>query len=430
MSRVVVTGIGLVTPLGVGAKASWLNLIASKSGLVSTKIFPDYEENWAKVPSKVIGKVPGPEEANGWIEKDHFEPAEARRLARFTQYGLAATKEAITDAKLDLENSDKERIGVAVGSSIGSFSDLYDNSVLFHQSGYKKVQPLFVPKFLNNMAAGNILIKYGLKGPLHTVSTACATGLNAIGDAFNFIKNDYADVMVCGGTEAIIHPLALAAFARARSVVTDFEDDPQAASRPFDTRRSGFVLAEGSGILILEKLEHAQARNATIYAEVTGYGLLGDANHITAPLESGDGAYRAMKMALDRAKVAPQEVGYVNAHATLTVIGDRAENNALMHLFSENNDLAVSSTKSSTGHLLGAAGAVEAIFTLKALSTGILPPTLNLENAGSHKDDVPEQFQKFDYVANVSKQKDMQHALCNSFGFGGVNSSVLFSRFG
>lgn len=421
MSRVVVTGIGLVTPLGIGTKPTWQNLIAGKSGLVSTKLLPDYESaGWDKVPSKVIGKV------QNW-DPERCQDSNARRWALFTQYGIAATAEALEDSKLDLEGIDRRKVGVAVGSGIGSFDDAYANSVAFHEKGYKRVQPLFIPKLLNNMAAGNISIKYGLRGPLHSVSTACATGLNAIGDAYNFIHNGYADVMVCGGTEASIHPLALAGFARARSVVTEFEDEPEKASRPFDKDRGGFVLSEGCGILILEKLEAAKKRNAHIYAEVSGYGLSGDANHITAPLETGDGAYAAMEMALQRAKVDPQDVDYVNAHATSTVIGDRAENHAILSLFHKNSNLAVSSTKSSLGHLLGAAGAVEAAFTLKAIETGILPPTLNLQNAGRHKDDDPTQFEKFDYVANEAKQKLVHHGLCNSFGFGGVNCSVLFS---
>lgn len=432
MSRVVVTGIGLVTPLGVGVQRTWANLIAGKSGLVSTKSFADYEDaGWNKVPSKVVGQVPQGNIKDGkWNVLDHLEAGEARRLALFSQYALAATQEALGDAQLDFLDLDKTSVGVAVGSGIGSFPDIYDNSVAFGSTGYKRVQPLFIPKLLNNMAAGNISIKHGFKGPLHSVSTACATGLNSIGDAYNFIKNDYADVMVCGGTEASLHPLALAGFSRARSVVTDFEEDPIAASRPFDGGRSGFVLSEGCGILILEKLEHALARGATqFYGEVSGYGLCGDAHHITAPEESGEGAFRAMEMAVKRAKIDPQEIGYVNAHATSTVIGDRAENNAINNLFSGHNDLAISSTKSSIGHLLGAAGAVEAAFTLKALQTGQIPATLNLETKGGHKDDVLEQFSRFDYVPNKSIQKSISHALCNSFGFGGVNSSIVFSKF-
>lgn len=433
MSRVVVTGIGLVTPLGVGVKKTWANLIANKSGLVSTTSFADYSSaGWEKVPAKVVGKVPqGSIENGGWDVHDHLEASEARRLALFTQYGLAATQEALEDANLDSGSSDldKTRVGVAVGSGIGSFPDIYDNSVSFSNSGYKKIQPLFIPKLLTNMAAGNISIKHGFQGPLHSVSTACATGLNAIGDAFNFIKNDYADVMVCGGTEASLHPLALAGFARARSVVTDFADDPTGASRPFDSGRSGFVLGEGCGILVLENLDHARARGVTkFYGEVTGYGLSGDAHHITAPREDGEGAFMAMQMALKRAKIDPKLVDYVNAHATSTVMGDRAENNAMSRLFHQNTNLAVSSTKSSIGHLLGAAGAVEAAFTLKALETNTVPATLNLENAGGHKDDDKSMFEQFDYVPGESKSKNVDVAVCNSFGFGGVNSSVVFSR--
>lgn len=433
MSRVVVTGIGLITPLGVGLKTTWTNLIANKSGLISTTSFSDYASaGWDKVPAKVVGQVPrGSLEEGKWDVLEHLEGGEARRLALFSQYGLVAAGEALKDAKLDEESEklDKTRIGVAVGSGIGSFPDVYDNSVAFSNSGYKRIQPLFIPKLLTNMAGGNISIKHGFKGPLHSVSTACATGLNAIGDAYNFIKNDYADIMLCGGTEASLHPLALAGFARARSVVTDFADDPTAASRPFDSQRSGFVLSEGCGILVLEKLEHAQARGVTkFYGEVTGYGLSGDAHHITAPMETGEGAFRTMEMALKRAKLDPKDVDYVNAHATSTVIGDRAENNAMSRLFKDNDKLAISSTKSAIGHLLGAAGAVEAAFTLKALETNTLPGTLNLENVGEHKDDDKSMFEKFDYVPKASIHKQVDHAVCNSFGFGGVNSSVVFSK--
>lgn len=424
MTRVVVTGIGLVTPLGIGANTVWKNVISGKLGLVSTKSFPDYARSgWDKVPSKVVGKVPG-WDADRYLDKED----DGRRLALFTQYALGATKEALNDANLDMSNINKKRAGVAVGSGIGSFDDAYNNSVAFHEKGYKRVQPLFIPRLLNNMAAGNISIKYGFQGPLHSVSTACATGLNAIGDAFNFIQNDYADVMVAGGSEASVHPLALAGFARARSVVTEYGDDPEKASRPFDADRCGFVLSEGCGVVVLEKLDSALRRGAHIYAEVTGYGLSGDAHHITAPMESGSGAFSAMEMALARAGVDPAAVDYVNAHATLTAIGDRAENNALMTLFAKNDNLAVSSTKSAMGHLLGAAGAVEAILTAKAVETGQLPPTLNLDNPGGHPDDLSKDFEKFNYVANSSQLKPVHHALCNSFGFGGVNSSVLFSR--
>ena len=441
-SRVVVTGLGLITPLGVGTLPTWKNLIAGKSGIISTKTFSDYESaGWSGIPSKVVGKVPqGSISEAKWDSKDHFESGEARRLALFAQYALAATKEALVDSKLSQVITEptkkRQNFGVAVGSGIGSFHDIYDNSVNFNESGYKKVQPLFIPKLLTNMAAGNISIKYGFQGPLHSVSTACSTGLQAVGDAYNFIKNDYADVMVCGGTESSIHPLALAGFARARSVTTDFNDDPTSASRPFDAKRNGFVLSEGAGILILEKLDHALARGLTeddIYAEVTGYGLSGDANHITAPLENGDGAHLSMKMALDRSGVLPHQVDYINAHATSTVIGDRAENNAMGQLFANDShrteQLCVSSTKSSIGHLLGAAGAVESIFTILAIKNSIIPPTLNLNDIGGHKADETKKFGEFNYVPNKSLKKLINYGLCNSFGFGGVNSSVCFARY-
>ncbi|RKP32455.1 3-oxoacyl-synth [Metschnikowia bicuspidata] len=431
MSRIVVTGIGFVTPLGTGLKHTWNNLVSGKSGLIRTTLLADYETaKWASVPSRVVGKVPaGPKEQGGWDVSEHLDATEARRLALFAQYALAATAEAVDDSGLDLAGIDKSKVGVAVGSGIGSFEDAYQNSVAFHLHDYKKIQPLFIPKLLNNMAAGNISIKYGLKGPLHSVSTACATGLNAIGDAYNFIRNDYADVMICGGTDASLHPLALGGFARARSVVTDFEDDPHAASRPFDARRSGFVLGEGCGILVLEKLEHARARGVDrFYGEVAGYGLCGDAYHITSPEASGEGAYRAMNMAVQRSGLSPKDIGYVNAHATSTVIGDRAENNAINRLFQHNDGLCVSSTKSSIGHLLGAAGAVEAAFTLKALQTSVIPPTLNLDCVGGHKDDDAEMFSRFNYVPHKSIEKNIDHAVCNSFGFGGVNTSVVFSK--
>ncbi|KAI3404291.2 CEM1 [Candida oxycetoniae] len=440
MTRVVVTGIGIISPLGVGLRHNWKRLIGGESGIISTSELPYYvKDGWDKIPSKVIGKVPSGSINEGkWDVNDHLVKSDTRRLAEFSQYALACTQEAFKDSGLLVEEGtevkvdDKRRIGVAVGSGIGSFHDIYNNTTAFNESGYKKVQPLFIPKLLNNMAAGNISIKYDLKGPLHSVSTACATGLQSIGDAYNFIKMDYSDVMVCGGTESSIHPLALAGFARARSVVTGFNDDPKSASRPFDKDRDGFVLSEGCGIVILESLEHALKRGLSqdkIYGEVLGYGISGDAHHITAPREDGEGAYNAMVQALSRAQVDPAKVGYINAHATSTVIGDRAENNAIAKIFNHETTL-VSSTKSSIGHLLGAAGAVEAIFTLNTLKTAQVPPTLNLEFPGGNSADDPSQF-KFDYVAKKAKLgvNDLNYAMCNSFGFGGVNSSILFGKY-
>lgn len=419
--RVVVSGLGMISPLGTSVATSWKNLLQGKSGLVSTTTLPDYKQGWSEIPAKVVGKVPG------WNSEDHLERSELRRMALFAQYAVAATKEALTDAKIDLDSVDKSKVGVALGSGIGSFEDVYNNLVAFNSGGYRKVQPLFIPKLLTNMAAGNISIKYGFEGPLHSVSTACATGLHAIGDAYNFIRNGYADIMVCGGTESSLHPLALAGFARARSLATAFNDDPEAASRPFDALRSGFVLSEGCGVLVVESLDSALGRSAPILAEITGYGLSGDANHITAPREDGEGAFKAMQMAVDRSGVSRDAVDYINAHATSTVIGDRAENNAIGRLFNK-SDLAVSLTKGSMGHLLGAAGAVELIFTVKAIQEQIAPPTRNLTDVGGHEGDDKSKF-KFDYVGHEGKKMEIRNALCNSFGFGGVNLSICFSKY-
>lgn len=419
--RVVISGLGMISPLGTSVATSWKNLLQGKSGLVSTTTLPDYKQGWSEIPAKVVGKVPG------WNSEDHLERSELRRMALFAQYAVAATKEALTDAKIDLDSVDKSKVGVALGSGIGSFEDVYNNLVAFNSGGYRKVQPLFIPKLLTNMAAGNISIKYGFEGPLHSVSTACATGLHAIGDAYNFIRNGYADIMVCGGTESSLHPLALAGFARARSLATAFNDDPEAASRPFDALRSGFVLSEGCGVLVVESLDSALGRSAPILAEITGYGLSGDANHITAPREDGEGAFKAMQMAVDRSGVSRDAVDYINAHATSTVIGDRAENNAIGRLFNK-SDLAVSLTKGSMGHLLGAAGAVELIFTVKAIQEQIAPPTRNLTDVGGHEGDDKSKF-KFDYVGHEGKKMEIRNALCNSFGFGGVNLSICFSKY-
>ncbi|KAI5960972.1 CEM1 [Candida pseudojiufengensis] len=432
MTRVVVTGIGIISPLGVGLNHNWKRLIAGESGIISSTTLQNYEKDgWDKIPSKVIGKVPQGSITEGkWDPLEHLDKSEIRRLADFSQYGTVCTEEALKDSKLNLDNEDPKRIGIAIGSGIGSFQDIYNNSIEFSQNGYKKVQPLFVPKFLNNMAAGNISIKYGIKGPLHSVSTACATGLQAIGDAFNFINLNYADLMICGGSESSIHPLALAGFARARSVVTDFNDEPTKASRPFDKNRNGFVLSEGCGIMILEKLDHALARGLTkedIYGEILSYGISGDAHHITAPREDGEGAFNAMNQALIRSNLKPEQIGYINAHATSTIIGDRAENNAIERLFPSTT--LISSTKSSIGHLLGAAGAVESIFTINSIKTKKLPPTLNLNDIGGNENDDKSKF-KFDYIANKSRHNvELNYAMNNSFGFGGVNSSLIFGKY-
>ncbi|ODV87355.1 hypothetical protein CANARDRAFT_5896 [[Candida] arabinofermentans NRRL YB-2248] len=430
-NRVVVTGLGLVTPLGVGVKHAWANLIGAKSGLISTSQLPNSEE-YADIPAKVIGYVPRGSISEGKYDPlDHFESHEVRRLSQFIQYAIVAAGEALKDANWKpVEDKDKFNTGVCIGSGIGSIEDIYNNSVGFHEKGYRKMQPMLVPKLLTNMASGNVSIKYGLQGPNHSVATACATGVHALGDAARFIKDGYADVMVAGASEAVVHPIALGGFARAKSLVTTFNDDPEKASRPFDRDRAGFVLGEGAGAVTLESLDHALARKAPIYAEITGYGLSGDASHITSPHEDGSGARRAMECAIKRAGLDPSQIDYLNAHATSTVLGDRAENFAIKTIFGEKKpDLIVSSNKGSMGHLLGASGVVEAIFTILALTTGTIPPTLNLHNPGSHDGDKTEDF-IFNYAPHKAIEgQNINHAVTNSFGFGGTNASLCISKY-
>lgn len=367
--------------------------------------------------SRVAGLVPKDEwDPNQWLDK-----TSVRRVPLFAQYAMAAAKMALEDAQWSPESAKElEETGVAVGSGIGGFDALYENAVNFHTVGYRKVSPLFVPSLLNNMAAGHISIAHKLRGPNHAVSTACTTGAHAIGDAANMIKLGMANVMVAGSTEASIHPLAVAGFARAKALATKFNDTPQEASRPFDASRDGFVIGEGAGVVIVEELEHAVARGAPIYAEVAGYGMSGDGHHITAPLEDGDGAYRSMAMALRAGAIDKAEVDYINAHATSTPLGDIAESRAITRLLDDRHpsQINVSSTKGATGHLLGGAGAVEAIFTVLAIRHGMLPPTLNLSSIG------PEF--ECNYVPKEAQQHRIRVALTNSFGFGGTNATLAF----
>lgn len=422
--RVVVTGLGAITPLGLGVKTTWNNIINNQSGIISTS---GLGAEWEQIPCKVIGRIPyGSKADNKWEPSEHFTKSEQNRIPLFSQYALVATKEALNDANMDVEFLDKTKIGVNVGSGIGSFHDIYKNANNFHIGGYRKVDPFFIPKILTNMAGGHISIKYGLKGPNHSVATACSTGLHSIGDAYNFIRNGYSSVMITGSAELSIHPLALSGFARAKSVVTNFNDTPEISSRPFDKARNGFVLSEGSGILIVEDLEHALARGVAkdqIYAEIVGYGLSGDGYHITAPPSNGEGAALAMKVALQQARLDAKDIQYINAHATSTKIGDLAENNAIHSIFHKNQSLSISSTKSSIGHLLGAAGSVESVLTIMALRDNILPPTLNLD----HLEDDDKFI--FDYVPKTLRPKEINYALNNSFGFGGVNTSIIFKKF-
>ncbi|VVT56292.1 uncharacterized protein SAPINGB_P004936 [Magnusiomyces paraingens] len=441
LRRVVVTGLGVVSPLGVGVSHAWANLIAGKSGLVS--LDSTVLANNPDVPCRVGGQVPLGSAADGkWDALEWVDKPSLRRVPTFAQYALAATKQALDDAQWHPASSenplDQERTGVCVGSGIGGFEDAVTNITGFNAGGYRKIQPLFIPRLLTNMAAGHISINYKLKGPNHAVSTACTTGAHAIGDATNFISLGMADVMVAGSGEASLHPIALAGFSRAKSVATAFNDDPEAASRPFDKRRAGFIMGEGAGIFVLEELEHALARGAKIYAEVVGYGLSGDAHHITAPAESGDGARRSMQMAIGRSGVAPKAIGYVNAHATSTKLGDVAENNAICEVLmglnnpaqasspenfkSAASEINVSSSKASMGHLLGGAGSVEALFTVLALRDNVLPPTRNLDD--------PDEGFECNYIPHVAQtpKEPLQYAMTNSFGFGGTNASLLFKK--
>lgn len=429
MRRVVVTGLGAITPLAVGIRRTWSRLLNGECGIINVA---KGNSAFAAIPSQVAGVIPkGKKSDGGWDPAEHLRPGEERKLALFAQYAMGASAEALDDAGWVPDNeTDKERTGVYIGSGIGAFEEVYDTTLAFDKGGYHKVSPLFVPRLLINLAAGHVSMRYGFKGPNHAATTACTTGVHAIGDAARLISYGDADVIAAGGAESCIHPLAMAGFARARSLATKWNDAPLKASRPFDRDRGGFVIGEGAGIVVLEELDHAKARGARIYAEVKGYGLSADAYHMTAPREDGEGPFLAMQRALGHAELPPSAVDYVNAHATSTPLGDAAENYAIKSLLlgERGHDSAaainVSSSKGAIGHLLGAAGSVEAIFTILALHEGVLPPTINLENPG----DPPQDFD-CNYVPNGAQEKDIKVALTNSFGFGGTNASLCFSRY-
>ncbi|KAI1762514.1 putative 3-oxoacyl--synthase [Hypoxylon sp. FL1150] len=427
MRRVVVTGLGAVTPLGVGVRRSWTRLIAGQSGIASVA---DYEpqKRWRELTSTVAGIVPKLGTGEGqWRPDDWLSASDQRRMSTFTQYAIAATEMALEDAAWKPRKQEElESTGVCLGSGIGNLDEIYSTSLAYEKDGYKKVSPLFVPKILINLAAGHIAMKYGFQGPNHAVTTACTTGAHSVGDASRFIAFGDADIMVAGGAESCIHPLTFAGFGRSRSLSTAFNDDPPASCRPFDRRRNGFVVAEGAAVVVLEELEHAKARGARIYAELRGYGSSGDAHHVTAPLEDGSGAFLSMKKALKHAEIKPRQVDYINAHATATSVGDRAEALAIRSLmageegYENESHIAVSSTKGSIGHLLGAAGAIEALFTILSIAENTLPPTLNLTE--------PDVGPKFNLVPLQAQQKEVNVALSNSFGFGGTNATLVFSK--
>ncbi len=420
MRRVVVTGLGIVSPFGRGVDYNWNCLLEGKSGIREIE-----GVDLKDIPVHIAGQVPFGKEEHQFDPDTVMAPKDQKKVDKFILYGLAAGGDAIEDSGWKPEtDEDQYRSGVMMGSGIGGLQVIYDNSVAFNENGMKRISPFFIPSCLINMVSGNLSIKYGFKGPNHACVTACSTGTHAIGDAANIIARGDADVMVAGGAESAVNAIALAGFARMKAVTSDFNDRPTEASRPWDKERSGFVMGEGSGALVLEELEHAKARGAKIYAEVVGYGMSGDAYHITAP--SGDGAYRAMKMAADHAKehgVELSDINYINAHGTSTPAGDVGEALAVKRLFGDEiKNLSMSSTKSAVGHLLGAAGAVEAVYSIMALQTQTCPPTLNLHN-------VEEEIADFDLVPLKAKKRNIKAVMSNSFGFGGTNSSLVLKKY-
>ncbi len=418
MRRVVVTGMGIASPLGLGVEHVWRRLINSESGIGAIQAFDPKD-----LPCKIAGQVPPGSRAENGLDVGEWMPVkDVKKMDRFIHLGIVAATEAMEDSGwLPETEEDKCASGVMIGSGIGGLQTIYETSLLVHQGKARRVSPFFIPAALINLVSGNVSIKYGLKGPNHSAVTACATGVHAIGDAARLIMLGDADVMVAGGAEAAVCELGIAGFCAARALSTGFNDTPQAGSRPWDKDRDGFVMGEGAGVLVLEELEHAKQRGAKIYAEVAGYGMSGDAFHITAPAEHHEGAYRAMRAALKNGGVSPADIRYVNAHGTSTPLGDDLELEAVERLFgADAKGLAMSSTKSATGHLLGAAGAVEAIFSILAIRDNVAPPTLNLEE--------PSTPSVIDRVAKVAQERRIDVALSNSFGFGGTNASVIFKR--
>ncbi|WP_422036380.1 beta-ketoacyl-ACP synthase II [Reyranella sp.] len=414
MRRVVVTGMGMVTPLGDGVDTNWRRLMAAESGIRSIQAF-----DTSDLATKIAGEVPQGDKANGHFNvDDYLAPKEQRKLDKFIIFGIAAAQQAVEDSGwMPQDEEGLNRTGVMIGSGIGGLQTIYETSLVLKERGPRRVSPFFIPSALINLVSGQVSIKYGFKGPNHAVVTACATGAHAIGDAARLIQYEDADVMVAGGAEAAICRIGIAGFNACKALSTDFNDTPTQASRPWDKRRDGFVMGEGAGCLVLEEYEHAKKRGAKIYAEILGYGLSGDAYHITAPSEDGDGAVRAMKAALKRANLGTDQIDYVNAHGTSTM-ADVIELGAVKRTFGQDvHALSMSSTKSATGHLLGAAGAIEAIYAIKSLIDQAVPPTLNL--------DEPDEGCDIDLVPKQAKQRKVRHALSNSFGFGGTNASLI-----
>jgi len=418
MRRVVVTGMGIVSPLGTGIEPTWSNMLAGKSGAGPITRF-----DASDLSTRIAFEVKEGDGSNNTLKRDDWiDSKDQRRYDDFIQFALIAAKQAMKDSGLELKTEDeKYRAGVLVGSGIGGLTGIQDTTILMQEKGPRRVSPFFIPGSLINLAGGLISINFGLKGPNHAVVTACATGTHAIGDAARIIAVGDADVMVAGGAESAICRIGIAGFIACKALSSGFNDTPEKASRPYDKDRDGFVMGEGAGILVLEEYEHAKARGAKIYGELIGYGMSGDAYHITAPSEDGDGAFRCMQAALKRAGISAGEIDYINAHGTSTPLGDEIELRAVERLIGNNAArTAMSSTKSAVGHLLGAAGAVEAVFSLLAMRDNVCPPTLNLEN--------PSVETAIDLVPNVAKKREINTVLSNSFGFGGTNASLIFRR--
>ena len=417
MRRVVITGLGLVTPLACGVEASWTRLLAGKSGAGPITRFKVDD-----LPARIACDVPRGDGSDDTFNPDQWvDSKEQRRIDDFILYGLTAAQQAVTDSGYDPKTEEeRERAGVLIGSGIGGLDGIEQASILVHEKGPRRLSPFFIPGRLINLASGYVSIRFGYKGPNHSVVTACSTGAHAIGDAARLIALDDADVMLAGGAESAICRIGIAGFVACRALSTGFNDTPQKASRPYDKDRDGFVMGAGAGVVMLEEYEHAKARGAKIYAEVKGYGLSGDAHHITAPAEDGNGGFRSMRMALKRAGMEPADIDYINAHGTSTPLGDEIELRAVERLFGNTaGKLAMSSTKSSIGHLLGAAGAVEAIFCALAIRDQVAPPTLNLDN--------PSIETQIDLVPYRPKKMPISAALSNSFGFGGTNASLVLT---
>ncbi|MGO4674150.1 beta-ketoacyl-ACP synthase II [Bosea sp. 2YAB26] len=419
MRRVVVTGMGVVSPLGCGTELAWSRLLAGRSGL---RRLPDSIVE--TLPAKVAGAVPTKvEDAEGGFDPDSaIAPKDQRKMDRFIQFALVAAKEALEQAGwAPTDDVQRERTATVIASGIGGFPAIAEAVRVTDTRGVRRLSPFTIPSFLVNLAAGHVSIDHGFKGPIGAPVTACAAGVQAIGDAARLIRAGEADIALCGGAEACIDLVALGGFAAARALSTGFNDEPERASRPFDRDRDGFVMGEGAGMLVIEALEHAQARGAAPLAEITGYGTSADAYHITSGPEDGSGARRAMEIALKQAGLQPHDIRHLNAHSTSTPVGDRGELAAIRALFGSERSIAISATKSATGHLLGAAGGLEAIFTILALRDQIAPPTLNLDNPD-------EDAAGLDLVAKEARPLQMEHAISNGFGFGGVNASVVLRR--